>query len=298
MARENFNDLLWFLAVADECSFTRAAAKLGVTQSTLSHTIKRLETRMGLRLLTRTTRNVATTEAGERLRLSLSPRIADIETDIAALMAFRDKPSGTVRITVSDHAFETLVWPKLRPVLADYPDIKLELSRDNGLRNIVEDRFDAGVRLGESLEKDMIAVRIGPDWRLVAVGSPAYFADRSIPQEPQDLIGHNCMSLRLTTSGGLYAWEFQKNGQDLRVRVDGQLTFNTTYPMIDAALAGYGIAYLPENLVADHIAAGRLRLVLDEFSPKFTGYHLYYPSRRQNSPAFTVIVNALRHRDP
>lgn len=295
MARENFNDLLWFLAVADERSFTRAAAKLGVTQSTLSHTIKRLETRMGLRLLTRTTRNVSTTEAGERLRQSLAPRIAEIETDIAALTAYRDKPSGTVRITLSDHALETLVWPKLRSVLADYPDIKLELSQDNGLRNIVEDRFDAGVRLGESLEKDMIAVRIGPDWRLIAVGSPGYFADHSLPQEPQDLIRHNCINMRQTTGGGLYAWEFQKDGQDIRVRVDGQLIFNTSYAMIDAAIAGYGIAYLPENLVAEHIAAKRLQPILEEWSPAFTGYYLYYPSRHQNAPAFTVIVNALRH---
>ncbi|AOF93500.1 bacterial regulatory helix-turn-helix, lysR family protein (plasmid) [Sinorhizobium sp. RAC02] len=199
--RENFNDLLWFLVVAEERSFTKAAAKIGITQSTLSHTIKRLETGMGLRLLARTTRSVSTTEAGERLRQSLAPRIAGIETDIAALTAYRDKPSGTVRITLADYALEDLVWPKLRPVLADYPDIKLELSRDNGLRNIVEDGFDAGVRLGESLEKDMIAVRIGPDWRLVAVGAPRYFAERGVPQTPQDLIGHDCINMRTSTTG-------------------------------------------------------------------------------------------------
>jgi DNA-binding transcriptional LysR family regulator len=292
--RENFNDLLWFLVVAEERSFTKAAAKIGVTQSTLSHTIKRLEMRMGLRLLARTTRSVSTTEAGERLRQSLAPRIADIETDIAALTAFRDKPSGTVRVTVSDHALETLIWPKLRPVLAEYPDITLELSRDNGLRNIVEDGFDAGVRLGESLEKDMIAVRIGPDWRLVAVGSPSYFAGPGVPQTPQDLIGHNCINMRTTTGGGLYAWEFHGDGQDVRVRVHGQLVFNSTLPMVDAAIAGYGIAYVPEDLVAEHITAGRLQLVLDDWSPKFAGYYLYYPSSRQNSPAFKVIVDALR----
>jgi DNA-binding transcriptional LysR family regulator len=292
--RENFNDLLWFLVVAEERSFTKAAAKIGVTQSTLSHTIKRLEMRMGLRLLARTTRSVSTTEAGQRLRQSLAPRIADIETDIAALTAFRDKPSGTVRITVSDHALENLIWPKLRPVLAEYPDITLELSRDNGLRNIVEDGFDAGVRLGESLEKDMIAVRIGPDWRLVAVGSPSYFAGAGVPQTPQDLIEHNCINMRMTTGGGLYAWEFHGDGQDVRVRVHGQLVFNSTLPMVDAAIAGYGIAYVPEDLVAEHITAGRLQLILDDWSPKFAGYYLYYPSSRQNSPAFKVIVNALR----
>lgn len=293
--RKNFNDLLWFLVVAEERSFTRAAAKIGITQSTLSHTIKRLEARMGLRLLARTTRSVSTTEAGERLRQSLAPHIAEIETDIAALTAYRDAPSGTVRITVSDHALETLVWPKLRPVLARYPDIKLELNRDNGLRNIVEDGFDAGVRLGESVEKDMIAVRIGPNWRLVAIGAPDYFAARGVPQTPQDLVGHNCINQRMTSGGGFYAWEFQRDGQDIRVRVDGQLIFNSTLPMVDAALAGYGIAYVPEDIAADHVAAGRLQIVLDDWSPKFAGYYLYYPSSRQNAPAFKVIVDALRH---
>lgn len=295
--RENFNDLLWFLVVAEECSFTKAAAKIGITQSTLSHTIKRLETRMGLRLLARTTRSVSTTEAGERLRQSLAPRIAEIETDIAALTAYRDKPSGTVRITLSDHALDHLVWPKLRSALADYPDIKLEFSRDNGFRNIVEDGFDAGVRLGETVEKDMIAVRIGPDWRLVAVGTPGYFAARGIPQTPQDLVQHICIGLRLTTAGGLYAWEFNRDGRDIRMRVDGQLIFNSTLPMVEAALAGYGIAYVPEDLVAGHVADGRLQIVLEEWSPPFTGYYLYYPSRRQNAAAFKVVLDALRHRD-
>ncbi len=296
IVRENFNDLLWFLVVAEERSFTKAAAKIGITQSTLSHTIKRLETHMGLRLLARTTRSVSTTEAGERLRQSLAPRIAEIETDIAALTAYRDSPSGTVRITVSDHALETLIWPKLRPVLLDYPDIKVEFSRDNGLRNIVEEGFDAGVRLGETVEKDMVAVRIGPDWRLVAIGSPNYFHQHGSPETPQELVRHNCMGLRLTSGGGFYAWEFHKDGRDVRMRVDGQLAFNSTLPMVDAAIAGYGIAYVPEDLVADPVAAGRLQIVLDDWSPKFSGYFLYYPSSRQNAPAFKVVVEALRYR--
>jgi DNA-binding transcriptional LysR family regulator len=294
--KADFNDLLWFLVVANERSFTKAAAKLGIAQSTLSHTIKRLEERMGPRLLTRTTRNVAPTEAGERLRQSLGPRIAEIEADIAGLMTFRDKPSGTVRITLSDHALEGIVWPKLRPVLIDYPDIKVELSRDNGLRNIVEDGFDAGVRLGESVEKDMVAVRVGPDWRLVAVASPGYFAAHPIPEHPQELVKHTCINIRQTRGGGLYAWEFERDGQELRVRVDGQLTFNTSFAQVEAAVAGYGIAYVPEDLVEGHVAEGRLLAVLEAWSPRFAGYHLYYPSRRQSSPAFNVIVDALRHR--
>ena len=294
MAKEDFNDLLWFLAVAEEKSFTRAAAKLGITQSTLSHTIKRLETAMGIRLLMRTTRSVATTEAGERLRQSLAPRVAEIEAEIAALMEFRDKPAGTIRLTLSDHAFESVVWPKLAPVLVDYPDVKLEFSIDNGLRNIVEDGFDAGVRLGESVEKDMIAVRIGPDWRLVAVTSPQYFADNPAPEHPQELIVHNCMNHRQARGGGLYVWEFEKDGQELRVRVDGQLTFNTTRVMVDAALKGYGIAFVPESLVERQVASGELVQVLDDWCLKFPGYYIYYPSRRQSLPAFKVIVDALR----
>jgi DNA-binding transcriptional LysR family regulator len=237
---------------------------------------------------------VATTEAGERLRQSLAPRVAEIEAEIAALMEFRDKPAGTIRLTLSDHAFESVVWPKLSPVLAAYPDIKLEFSIDNGLRNIVEDGFDAGVRLGESVEKDMIAVRIGPDWRMVAVASPGYFAVNPLPEHPQDLIRHNCMNHRQTRGGGLFTWEFEKDGQELRVRVDGQLTFNTNYAMIDAALRGYGIAFMPENLVERHVASGELVQVLDDWCLKFPGYYIYYPSRRQGLPAFKVIVDALR----
>ena len=294
MARGNFNELIWFLAVAEDKSFTRAAARLNVAQSTLSHAIKQLEARMGLRLLTRTTRSVATTEAGERLRLSMAPRIHEIETEIEALMGYRDRPAGTVRITLSDHAMDSVVWPKIAPVLREYPDIRLELSIDNGFRNIVEDGFDAGVRLGESVEKDMVAVRIGPDWRLVAVGSPHYFRDNPPPRHPHDLMQHNCIGRRQPRAGGLYGWEFEKGGEEVRVRVEGQLTLNTSQAMVDAALEGYGIAFVPESLVDALLADGRLQLVLDDWSPKFAGYYLYYPTRRQNLPAFSVVVDALR----
>ena len=298
MLRDDMKDLLWFLAVANERSFTRAAAKLGTSQSTLSHTIKELEARLGVRLLTRTTRSVALTEAGERLFQSLAPRIEQIEADIAGLVKFRDTPAGVVRITLSDHALETTVWPKLQCVLHDYPDVRVELHSDNTMRNIVEDRFDAGVRLGENIDKDMIAVRIGADWRLVAVAASDYLRRHKPPVTPQDLVDHICINLRQTTVGGLYAWEFEKDGRELRVRVDGQLTFNTTLAMVDAAIAGYGVAYVPEDLVGQHIADGTLTLLLDEWSPRFSGYHLYYPSKRQTSPAFAVIVEALRYRDP
>jgi len=249
-----------------------------------------------LRLLTRTTRNVATTAAGERLLQTITPRIAEIEDEIAALMALREKPSGSIRLTLSDHALESIVWPKLKPVLSAYPDISVELLLDSTFRNIVEEGFDAGVRLGESVEKDMVAVRIGPDWRLVAVASPAYLDAHGVPEHPRDLVQHVCINMRHETAGGLYAWEFEKNGQELRVRVSGQLTFNNSYAMIDAAVNGYGIAYVPEDIVERHIASGSLVQVLDDWSPSFDGYFLYYPSRRQNLPAFKVIVDALRHR--
>lgn len=294
MKREDLNEMLWFLAVAEERSFTKAAAKLGTSQSSISHAIKRLEARMGLRLLTRTTRSVVPTDVGERLIRSLTPRLAEIDTEIDELMAFRDKPSGTVRMTLSDHALDSVVWPKLRPVLKEYPDVKLDLNIDNGFRNIVEERFDAGVRLGESLDRDMIAVRIGPDWRLVAVASPEYLSARGVPDDPGELVSHICINHRQARSGGLYAWEFEKGGRELRVRVDGQLTFNTSYAMIDAALSGYGIAYLPEDLVQASIESGRLVQVLDDWSPAFPGYYLCYPSRRQNSPAFRIVIDALR----
>ena len=296
MQREDMKDLLWFLEVAKEQSFTKAAAALGTSQSTLSYTIKQLEARLGVRLLTRTTRSVATTEAGERLYQSLSPRFQEIEEDLAALVAFREKPSGTVRLTLSDHALQMTVWPKLSRVLTEYPDIRVELYSDNGMRNIVEERFDAGVRLGESVDKDMIAVRIGPDWRLRAVASPQYFRKHGIPDTPQDLVRHVCINTRQATWGGFYAWEFEKDDRELRVRVDGQLSFNSSISQIDAAVKGYGIAYVPEDIVEEHIAAGRLQAVLDDWCQPFTGYHLYYPSRRQMSPAMAVMVDALRHR--
>lgn len=296
MLRDDVKDLLWFIEVAREQSFTKAAANLRTSQSTLSHTIKGLEARLGVRLLTRTTRSVATTEAGERLLQSLAPRFEGIQADLADLVAFREKPSGTVRITLSDHALQTTVWPKLSRFLSDYPDVKVELYSDNGMRNIVEERFDAGVRLGESVDKDMIAVRIGPDWRLLAVASPEYLAKHGIPNAPQDLVSHVCINTRQATWGGFYAWEFEKGGRELRVRVDGQLSFNSSLSQVDAALRGYGIAYVPEDIVVEHLRSGTLQSVLDDWSEPFTGYHLYYPSRRQMSPAMALVVDALRHR--
>jgi DNA-binding transcriptional LysR family regulator len=294
--RTDFNQLTWFQAVAEERSFTKAAARLGVAQSTLSHAIKQLEARMGIRLLTRTTRNVATTVAGERLLQTIAPRMTEIEEEIAALTAFRDKPSGSIRLTLSDHALQTVVWPKLKPVLQAYPDISVELLLDSSFRNIVEEGYDAGVRLGESVEKDMIAVRIGPDWRLVAVASPEYLASHGRPKHPQDLVRHRCINMRQESAGGLYAWEFEKDGKELRVRVDGQLTFNNSYAMIDAAISGFGIAYVPDSMAEASIALDKLEVVLDDWSPPFDGYFLYYPSRRQNLLAFQIIVDALRHR--
>ncbi|KAB2766082.1 LysR family transcriptional regulator [Ochrobactrum sp. 695/2009] len=296
MEKTDFNQLTWFRVVAEERSFTKAAAKIGVAQSTLSYAIKQLEAGMGIRLLTRTTRNVTTTPAGKRLLDTITPRMAEIEEEIAALMTFRDKPSGSIRLTLSDHALESAVWPKLKPVLRDYPDITVELILDSTFRNIVEEGFDAGVRLGESVEKDMIAVRIGPDWRLVAVASPEYLTQYGMPEHPQDLVRHRCINMRHESAGGLYAWEFEKDGQELRVRVRGQLTFNNSYAMIDAAVSGYGIAYVPDNIVEQHVASGELIQVLDDWSPLFDGYFLYYPSRRQNLPAFKVIIDALRYR--
>jgi len=296
MEKTDFNQLTWFRIVAEEKSFTKAAARIGVAQSTLSYAIRQLETNMGIRLLMRTTRNVATTPAGQRLLQTITPRMAEIEDEIAALSAFRDTPTGTIRLTLSDHALESVVWPKLKPVLKAYPDISVELILDSTFRNIVEDGFDAGVRLGESVEKDMIAMRIGPDWRLVAVASPDYLTEHGVPEHPQDLVAHICINMRHETAGGLYAWEFEKDGQELRVRVSGQLAFNNSYAMIDAAVSGYGIAYVPENIVERHIASGELVQILDDWSPMFDGYFLYYPSRRQNLPAFKVIVDALRER--
>ena len=296
MPRENLNDLLAFLAVAKERSFTRAAAQLGVSQSALSHTVRGLEERLGLRLLTRTTRSVAPTEAGERLLHAAGPRLEEIEAELAALTELRDKPSGTIRITAHDHAVQTVLWPALEKLLPDYPDIKVEIVIDYGLTDIVAERFDAGIRTGEMVAKDMVAVRIGPDMRSAVVGAPSYFARRARPKTPQDLTTHACINLRLPTHGGLYAWEFEKGGREIKVRVEGQLVFNGTAPMLDAALSGFGLAYVPEDTVQAHLADGRLIRVLADWCPPYPGYHLYYPSRRQPTPAFALLVNALRYR--
>lgn len=294
MQRANINDIIAFLAVARERSFTKAAAKLGVSQSALSHTVRQLEERLGLRLLTRTTRSVSPTEAGERLMHSVGPRLDEIDAEMAALTALRDKPAGNIRITAGEHSVHTVLWPAMQQMLVDYPDISVEVVSDSVLRDIVAERFDAGIRLGESLDKDMIALPISGDLRMVVVGAPSYFASRPIPQAPNDLTSHNCINRRMLTSGGLYAWEFEKDGRALRVRVDGQLTFNDTAAMRNACLAGFGLAYLMEDTVAKHVAAGRLVKVLEDWSPPFAGYYLYYPSRRQPSPAFSVLVEVLR----
>jgi DNA-binding transcriptional LysR family regulator len=296
MQRGHLDDLAAFLAVGREKSFTKAAAKLGVSQSALSHTMRALEERLGVRLLTRTTRSVAPTEAGERLLHTLGPRFEEIDAELAALSELREKPAGAVRITATEYAADAILLPKLAKLLRDYPDIKLEIVVDYGLTDIVAQRYDAGVRSGEQVAKDMIAVRIGPDVRMAVVGAPSYFRKRPEPKKPQDLIGHNCINLRLPTHGGLYAWEFEKGARELKVRVDGQLTCNTTAQMIKAALAGLGLTYVPEGLVQSHIANGRLTRVLEDWCLPFSGYHLWYPSRRQSSAAFALVVEALRWR--
>jgi DNA-binding transcriptional LysR family regulator len=296
MARIDLNNLSAFIVIARERSFTRAAAQLGVSQSALSHTIRGLEEKLGIRLLTRSTRGVSPTEAGERLLANVVPFYEGIEAELAALSELREKPAGTVRISAHDHPASTILWPKLSKLLPHYPEIKVEITISYGLIDIVAERYDAGVRLGEQVARDMIAVRIAPDLRMVVVGSPAYFATRKKPAMPQDLTAHNCANLRLSTYGGLYAWEFAKNGQELKVQVQGQMIFNTTPQMLTAALEGYGLAYVPEDLVQQHVAEGRLVQVLEDWCPTVPGYHLYYPSRRQTSPAFLLVVNALRYQ--
>jgi DNA-binding transcriptional LysR family regulator len=296
MARHPIDDLTAFLAVAKERSFTRAAAQLGVSQSALSHTIRGLEERLGVRLLTRTTRSVAPTEAGERLVRTVGPRLEEIDAELAALTELRGKPAGTIRITTGEHSAEAILWPALAKLLPRYPDIKVELSIDYGLTDIVAERYDAGVRLGEQVAKDMIAVRIGPDFRMAVVGAPSYFARRPRPKTPQELTAHDCINIRLPTYGAVYAWEFEKRGRGLKVRVEGQLVFNNTALRLKAALAGLGLAYLPDDQVEKHIADGRLIRVLADWCPPFSGYHLYYPSRRQPAPAFALLVEALRYR--
>jgi DNA-binding transcriptional LysR family regulator len=296
MPRTNLDDLLAFLAVARERSFTRAAAQLGVSQSALSQTLRGLEARLGLRLLTRTTRRVAPTAAGERLLRTVGPRLEEIDAELQAVREFREKPAGTIRITATEYATEAILLPKLAKLLREYPDIKVEIVIDYGLADIVAQRYDAGVRSGEQVAKGMIAVRIGPDMRMAVVGAPSYFENRPEPNKPQDLIAHNCINLRLPSHGGVYAWEFEKGVRELKVRVEGQLIFNTTIQMLNAAIAGLGLAYVPEGLVKPHLARGRLKRVLEHWCPPYSGYHLYYPSRRQSSAAFTLLVDALRYR--
>lgn len=296
MTRTDVNDLLAFLAVARERSFTKAAAQLGVSQSALSHTVRGLEARLGVRLLARTTRSVAPTEAGERLLRTVGPRFEEIDAELAALCALREKPAGTIRITAGEHAADAVLWPALAKFLPGYPDIRVEVVVDYGLTDIVAGRYDAGVRLGEQVAKDMVAVRIGPDLRMAVVGAPSYFAGRPPPETPQDLTAHECINLRLPTLGGLYAWEFEKNGREVRARGEGRLVFNNLALRLHAALAGFGLACLPEDRVSAQIADGRLVRVLADWCPPFSGYHLYYPSRRQPTPAFALLVEALRYR--
>jgi DNA-binding transcriptional LysR family regulator len=283
------------VVIARTRSFTRAAAEIGVSPSALSQTMRALEERLGYRLLSRTTRSVSTTEAGERLLSTLAPRFEEIEAELSAMGALRDRPAGLVRITCSERAAETVLWPRLAAGLIAFPDVKVELFIDHGFTDIAAQRFDAGVRLGESVEKDMIAVRIGPDMRMVAVASPGYFEARSAPTVPQDLTAHSCINLRLSTSGGLYAWEFEKDGHQLRVKVDGQFTFNTVRPIVSAALEGFGIGFIPEDTALPFLEAGTLVQVLDDWCQTFSGFHLYYPSRRQLNPAFAVVIDLLRH---
>lgn len=296
MPNEHLDDLAAFLTVTQEGSFTKAAARLGVSQSALSQTVRKLEARLGLRLLTRTTRSVATTEAGERLARVLAPRLEEINAELSALTELREKPAGTIRLTADEHAANRVLWPALARFLPNYPDIKVEVDIDFGLTDIVAERYDAGVRNVEIIAKDMIAVPIGPDMRMAVVGTPSYFEDRPHPVTPQDLTAHKCVNLRLPTHGGLYAWEFEQQGQELRVRVDGQLVFNSVALLLKAALAGLGLAYLPEEEVREYLESGRLVRVLDDWCEPFSGYHLYYPSRRQPTPAFTLLVDALRYR--
>ena len=297
MAKRNLNDLLGFVTVAREGSFTRAAANLGVTQSALSQSIRALEERLQIRLLTRTTRSVSTTAAGERLMRAIGHRFDEIEEELDALTELRDKPAGMVRITCGDHVLDSVLLPKLAPVLREYPDIAIEFDMNYGFRDIVADRFDAGVRLGSTIDKDMIAVPIGPELRMAVAASPGYFEEHAIPKSPRDLVSHRCINQRMPSSGGLYVWDFERRGRKVNVRVDGPLIFNTTPPQVHAAVAGLGIVLLPEDELQTQIDAGALIRVLEDWCPTISGYHLYYPSRRQPSPAFTLVVEALRFRN-
>lgn len=297
MAQENLNDLVAFLTVAREQSFTKAAAKLGVSQSALSQTVRGLEERLGIRLLMRTTRSVSPTEAGERLRLSLGPHFEEIDAELSAISALRDKPSGTVRITAGEHAAISILAPAIRRLVPQYPDIRVEVIVDYGLTDIVAERYDAGIRLGEQVAKDMIAVKVSGDMRMAVVGSPDYLARYGRPETPQDLTRHNCINMRLPTHGGIFPWEFEHCGRELKVRVDGQLTFNNIAMRLDAALAGLGLAYLPEDQASPYFDGRGLERVLGDWCEPFSGYHLYYPNRRHASPAFAVVIEALRCRE-
>lgn len=294
MLKDNFNDLLSFMVVARERSFTRAAAQLGVSQSALSHAMRKLEARLDVRLLTRTTRSVVPTQAGEQLFARLSPHLREIEQELTALRSARDKPAGAVRIVAGEHAMDAVLWPVLKRFMLQYPEINVEVTVDNGLTDIVDGRFDAGVRLGEQVAKDMIAVRIAPDMRMAVVGSADYLARFGVPQTPEQLADHRCINMRLPTRGGLYQWEFERDGCELRVRVEGQLTLNSLSQRIDAAENGLGLAYVPEASVLAALNDGRLVSVLEPWCPTFEGYHLYYPSRRQHTTAFRLLLDALR----
>lgn len=298
MAKENLNDLQAFVVVARERSFTRAAAQMGVSRSALSHAMLALEARLGVRLLTRTTRSVSTTEAGARLLDTVAPRLQEIEAGLAQLSAMRDKPAGTVRITAHDHAIGTALWPRLMPLLKQYPDIQIEFSVDYGFTDIAAQRFDAGVRVGDRIDRDMVAVRISPDMRMSVAASPEYLAGKTSPKKPQDLTEHRCVNLRLPTRGNLYAWDFEKGRKSVNVKVDGQTIFNSTALMLQAALDGLGFAYVPYDLMKPHIDAGRLIPVLEDWWPTFPGYHLYYANRRQIAPALALVIEALRYRKP
>ena len=296
MARDNINDILVFLAVARERSFTRAAAKLGMTQSALSHIIRGLEERLGVRLLTRTTRSVSPTDAGERLLQNVAPRLEEIEAEIAAVSDLGDKPAGTIRITAIDHVIDDVLWPRLAPIMPQYPDLHVEINSDYRMTDIAAERYDIGVRFGDQVEKDMIAVRLTADVKMMIVAAPAYFAHRPVPASSQDLMKHNCITLRLASSGGLYAWELQHEGRDMEARVRGQLTFNGAYQILHAALSGCGLAFVPEDLAGEHVRAGRLHSVMEDFCPSFPGLHAYYPGRRQNSRALALVIEAIRYK--
>ncbi|XUW92817.1 LysR family transcriptional regulator [Burkholderia sp. M6-3] len=291
---EDFNDLAGFITVARERNFTRAAAQLGVSQSALSRTVAGLERRIGLQLLTRTTRSVSLTEAGERLLSAIRPRFEEIEAEVASLRGMTNRPSGTVRITTTDYAANTFVWPRLQPLLRRYPDLKIELVNDYGLADIVADRFDIGVRLGDQIEKDMVAVRIAPDMTMSIVGSPKYLQSRPPAKRPQDLTLHSCINLRLPTRDSLLPWELAKGRRELQVRVEGQLTFNNVYQMVDAALVGFGLAYVPKDLVEQYVRAGKLAWVLEDWCPTFVGHHAYYSTGRKSSRAVQLVVDALK----